>query len=658
MALPIYHPAFALRNPAFSEPIVNALAFAWALANGTATKAQPNIIWVDKITSREAMEEVTEVISKAPVLSYDIETNGREFDDPLFRIYLLAIDVTSVESREPLWTFVFGPEEKLVRMGAVLLGMTNTAKVGHNAIRFDAEALARLEPTACHALRFETDDTMLLAYLADETAQAYGLEASCHRILGLAEWKSAVTWSWHDTPAQEIDWEVAVEYCGNDARATRMLYDTLCKRVLPDTGLRRVYNDILRPAAVAFEAIERNGVYVRKDTALEVRRVFEKQRDDALTALPEGFNPNSPKQVQSLLFGHLGFTPTHFTDSGQPSTDELTVKTLKESLKDTVPAELDALLEYRNATKMISTYLNSYLEKSDEWSRVHPSYSLITTVTGRTSCFKPNYENVPRDPRIRSIIGAPPGKILLQADYSQLQLRLAAMLSGDTNMLRAFERGDDLHTLFAERLTGKPASGITKEERTTAKIANFLLTFGGEEQTFIDNAFKEYGIRFSFSQAKRIRDSFHEMWPGLSEWYGRCAKEIVDTGQIRSLAGHIRHLPGIYADDFNTKCAALREGINFTDQGLEAYICIPAVSMLVPRLPQVYGPDTFVVGFVHDAIHVECPLGTEQEVARTMKKVMEEESPAYLANIGICLSIPLVADVEAGPSWGELQKLL
>jgi DNA polymerase I len=650
--VPCNHPAAALRNPSYREPIVQALRFAWRLATGTAATVDTKIVWVDKLTNKEAMEKVVKTIEAEPVLSYDIETNARDFEDPDFTVYLIAISTGE-------WTFVFGPADRCVRMGAILVGLSKSKTVGHNAIRFDAEGLSRIEPQACKTLRYTTNDTMLLDYLVDENVASHALEPCCHRVLGLEQWKGMVDWSWYDTPAEEIPWQTAVEYVAKDASATLALYQSLLPIVESDPGLLRVY-DILRGASPAFVQVERRGVYVRRDVAKQqIEERFQPEMDQALGVLRtlvgrDSFNPNSYKQVAEAL-QTLGAGGVWWS-GGKFSTNEFALKTLA----NLYPAEhpisqfCAQMLRFRGARVVISTFLKKYMDLAGEDSRIYPGYGLTTTVTGRTSSFKPNYENVPRDKNVRVMIGVPEGKTLLQADYSQAELRLGAMVSQEQNMLAAYREGRDLHTSFAQYILGREE--VTKEERTSAKIANFLLLYGAEEQTFIENALKEYDLIVSKQEATRIRDAFHAMWPGLGPWYEQTIKTLKEQGYVQSVIGQKRRLPGIYASDLHTREEAARQGINFLVQSPVAHLGILAATMLVNKLAREF-EGVYVCGFVHDAIHLEVPDSLLTDVALRVKEIMEKEVLDYLDTMGAWITVPLVADCEAGPSWGELKKM-
>lgn len=581
--------------------------------------------------------------------SLDLETNGREFRDPRFRILMSCIDD--------------GRTVKVFRDPAVAARLWSKAEapVGHNSSFFDRVALKQVT-----GVNVKTHDTMLMAYLLDEEAGQRGngglkLENLAVKYLGVEPWKDAVTWNWEDTDGWLPDdprWATMERYCARDTQYTRRLADTLEVRLRAES-LFLVYIGLLLPASRALSQLEETGVYVSQANLAAAESQFELERKTALAKLKvigvaagmDNFNPGSSQQVGTLLFDRMGLQPDMWTDGGKPATHELALKMIRE--KGKALDVVGPLLDYRGATKMLSTYIRPYtkLQKESPDGRVHPSYSLTFTVTGRTSSFSPNIQNVPRLPQIRSIVGAPPGHVLLQADLSQAELRIAAFLAREQNMLNAFRSGDDLHYLMAEHVTGKLRADITKEERTNAKISNFAFVYGAETRTFIDAAMKDYDIVFGFDEADKIRTAFFDMWPGLIPWYQSVHKELMDKEYVTSKTGRRRRFPGYktYSTHYQTEC--LRAGINFGVQSLASDIALMALVL-------VTGKGYKTTAYIHDAVQVEVEEGKVEEAARDIKTAIEQDVPALLADrFNIHLDVPLVADISVGPDWGNLTEL-
>lgn len=680
--LPAPHPAYILKgNLQAKEDLIRALSRAGALITGEASSARPNLLRIPNLESavcqkpsEHSLESLTnsisKAISKAPTISFDIETNGRELSDPQFKIYLIGMDDGNQVT-------VWGPSpDAIAQASDLLLSRMTSGKltVGHSAVRFDTPALnapaqthtfiAATTPTVwptVWTLQRKTQDTLLLAHLANENRSSYALEALSQIILGYPAWKGMVSWNWRDTPEEDIPWDIAAEYNAYDCRSTFLLWQKLSP-TLDDSQLRNLYENVYKPTTAALGLIEDNGVYVRRDilqttvTELVAARERAKATLQALYTPSKGeFNPNSPKQVAHVLFDLLKLKPHHYSaKTAAPSTDELSVKMLAQTGGPIAQEFVQALLDYRENGKLISTYLLPYSRMtSDEQPRIFPGYSITTTVTCRSSSFNPNLQNVPRDKRIRKVIGAPPGKTFLQADYSMLELRVAAHVAREKKMIAAICEGKDLHRLTAATVCGKDPADVTDKERTEmGKIPNFSLLYCAEVQTFIDNAFKDYGIRFSRAEATAIRDGFYASWPDLEPWYGRCADEIKATQQIRSITGQIRRLPQIQSTNIPDKTEALRMGINFCVQNPAAHTAEIALWMATERFNRT--KDRLVVGFIHDAIQLELPEAFVDETAAELRQIMEQEVPAFLANeFGINLEVPLVADIGVGPSWGE-----
>ena len=526
--------------------------------------------------------------------------------------------------------------------------------IGHNATFYDRVAIKTV-----YDVNLKVGDTMLMAYLLDEEAGQrkrgdLELESLAIKYLGVDEWKSDVTWDWNETDEwypEDPRWDVMRRYCARDTHHTKRLADVLAVR-LRDEGLWSIYADLLLPASRALALLEETGVHVSLENLERAREEFQVERVESEAKLIEAglAKPTSTKDLGDFLFNRCRLTPTHYTPTGKPATHELALKTLKKDGR--VPEIVDSLLKFRGASKMLSTYIKPYEEKSKRDGRVHPSYSLTFTVTGRTSAFNPNVQNVPRDTRVRSIVAAPQGHSLLQVDLSQAELRIAAFLSRDAAMLDAFRRGDDLHYLMAEKVTGKRRDEITKEERTAAKIANFSLVYCAETGTFMDQAFKDYGVVFEYAEADRIRNAFFKTWAGLIPWYKSVYAELMEKEYVTSRTGRRRRFPHFktYTDYNKTEC--LRQAVNFGVQSLASDIALTALVL-------VTGMGYKTTAYIHDAVQVEVKADGVERAAREIKEAVEKTVPLLMAEkFGVVLDVPMKADVSVGNDWGHLEEIL
>lgn len=616
---------------------------------------KPEIEWINSLELSSELTWMAPLLS-ASTVAFDIETNAREPEDPLYRVWLIGLD-------DGEKVRVFGPNPAAVLLATSIVkirlhdGMTT---VGHNSTRFDLPGL--FSDGGLSGLQDLGDDTLLLSRLGNENRSSYSLENLAQSILEQEKWKDMVTWDWRTAGEEDIPWDKAVEYNAADCRTTWLLY----KELLPvnnDPQLRTIYNAVYKPTTAALRILERNGAYILQHELEIVASEITAAKEQAKAELqsmyaPPGkkpFNPNSHKQVAEVLFKVLGLKPRSVSaKTGAPSTKELDVKMLAGIGGAIAQLFVERLLRYRQNAKLL-TYLADYKERTKEDPRIHPSVSM-DTVSARTNCYDPNLQNVPRDKRIRRVIGAPHGRTFIQADYSQLELRVAAHVAGEHAMQEAFRQGKDLHLVTAARNLGIPPDQVTDKQRTEAgKVPNFQLLYCATTQTFIDNSFKDYDILFSYDVANGIREGFYAAYPDLEDFYGRCADEIQKTGQIRSITGQIRRLPGINAYKQSERVSALREGINFCVQNPAAHIAEIALWKVVRKLDG--RRDVLVTGFIHDAIQLEVDDAKVDEVALLVRKTMEEEVPAFLEKVfEIKLSVPLVADIGVGPSWGIQKK--
>lgn len=488
----------------------------------------------------------------------------------------------------------------------------------------------------------EFHDPMLMHYLLDEN-EKHDLETSAQIWLGVKPWKENKRdriFAGDETfPEEDM-----LAYNAMDVRYEAEIEPMLRTELQQDHQKWQLYQHLLIPATQMFAGVEEKGIYVDEDRLREVGTLIGKERAAIRRRLHSTYgdiNLNSPQQLSRLLYRDLGLPLTEFTPSGAPSTNELA---LKRNLG--VHPIIPDLLAYRKAEKEMS-YLESYSDLSGEQCRIRPSYYLLL-VTGRTAASGPNIQQVPRSPRIRSIFRAAPGTRFVIADLSQVELRVTAWVADERNMVSAFNRGADLHLRMATILTGKPEAEITKEERSRAKIPNFMFVYGGEEYTYIINCLREFDMVVSMEEARRDREAFFTAWPDLEGWYSRVAEEIRGTGMVRSHFGRTRHLPDFASTSQSVREAALREGINFGIQSAASDIALTAAVLIDRQYPGT------IVGYVHDSVMLEVEERDVERVASDVKFVMEHAAIEYALDRGYLLerpTVPIVADVKITDRW-------
>lgn len=307
---------------------------------------------------------------------------------------------------------------------------------------------------------------------------------------------------------------------------------------------------------------------------------------------------------------------------------------------------VDDLLEYRRLTKL-ETFIKSW-EKIQVDDRIYPSFN-ITARTGRTTCSNPNLQQIPQDKNVRNLIEARPGWKILECDFSQVELRVASMFSGDANMQHAYNSGSDLHSKTTELLFGD-TSNLSKQEqkrkRTEAKSMNFGFLYGMSAKTFVDYA-KGYGLNITEEQSEGFRNNFFEAYPRLLPWHEECKEYARKNGHTWSPIGRKRFLPDINSSNWSNRGQAERQSVNSGVQGFASDMCISALSDIV--FSDIIDHERCkILGSVHDAILFEIRDDYVEEVVPIVKEMMEH--PSIID--GIDIPIPIIADVEVHQAWG------
>lgn len=349
------------------------------------------------------------------------------------------------------------------------------------------------------------------------------------------------------------------------------------------------------------------------------------------------------KKEQTELLGYgLGLDVVKYTDSGNPSTDDEVLSKLEDK-HEIIPV----LKEWKRLTKL-EKFIDSWEKLMTDDGCIHPSFN-ITARTGRTTCKEPNLQQVPQNSHVRNMICAREGYKIIELDYSQLELRITAELSGDKNMIKAYKEGKDLHALTVKNLFGDidlSDPDTAKRYRTYGKSANFGFIYGMQPRAFIDYA-KGYGLSLSMKEAKEFRESFLRGYPALPDWWEESKAFARTYGYSETLTGRKRFLPDIWSPNFADSSSAERQSINSPVQGFGSDICISAMADIVFS-KELDHSKFHVIGTVHDAILMEVKEDYAEELGRKAKEIMEK--PTLLKDIE--LDVPLVADLEISWAWG------
>lgn len=447
-------------------------------------------------------------------------------------------------------------------------------------------------------------------------------------------------------------------YLGYDIYYEYKLYKVFHKKLKEDRALMKLFYHLYMPGIISYETVEEHGVFIYPQQFKKVRKHLESEREaiekQLLKLAKHEVNWNSPAQIQKLLYEELKLPVIETTESGSPSTSEATLM----QLRDKHPI-VELILKYRGVNIQISHFIDGWINRM--WGRrLFPNFKLHGTVTGRTSCTDPNLQQVPRDPIIRNLVGAPEGWSVVEIDYSQAELRIAAIMSGDETMKRIYQTGGDIHTHTYEMITGEKVSDdkyIKKEQRKKAKAVNFGFVYGMGWRKFKIYARDNYGVDLTDKEAEQWRERFFQAYHFLPKWHSKQRRIVQSMGQVRSPIGRLRRLPDIYSTDKSKKAEAERQSINSPVQGFGSDLTILGMSEIMGNA-QYYDPDYvldkdkfFVIGTVHDATLFEVRNDYLMEFCPRAKHILEH--PKALEDVfHFDTDVPIVADVAVGKSWG------
>ena len=510
-------------------------------------------------------------------------------------------------------------------------------KVGEN-VKFDSHAFAN------HGVRLAgcVHDTMLESYVL-EVHERHDLGSLAQRhcgwsTIGLDEvtGKGAAR-----IPFSSVDIERATQYAALNADCTLTLHELLHSRIAQDAKLAFVYSKIEMPVLPVLLRIERNGVLLDRaklegqSHALGKEMLEKEQR--AYEAAGQPFNLGSPKQIQEILFERQKLPVKKKTPSGQPSTDEDSLAEL--ALDHPLPK---LILEHRALAKLKSTYTDK-LPKSinPRTGRVHTTYSQTTAVTGRLSSNDPNLQNIPirttAGRRIRECFIAPAGAKIVSADYSQVELRIMAHLSGDETLRSAFLRGDDVHRATAAEVFGVPLDKVTSDERRVAKVINFGLIYGMSSFGVAQN------LGIERATAQTYVDSYFARYPGVKRYMDGTREKARAQGYVETVFGRRLWLPELKSGAPVRRQAAERAAINAPMQGTAADLIKLAMVAVQDFLDEAK-LETLLIMQVHDELVFE--------VAEAELDIVKAKIPELMQSVAK-LDVPLVVDVGVGENWDK-----
>lgn len=476
-----------------------------------------------------------------------------------------------------------------------------------------------------------SEDVMLLGTAFDLSAE-HGLKKMAQAYLGVPDW---------DIKKKDKlggDADIVVPYLKLDVKYTWELFQYF-QNSMTEQQLK-IYKLLLLPAYRMYRDVERNGLYLDPELLKQVRKKYALEEKRLLKELNSHYkiNWNSTAQVAEAFFKKEKMPVISKTPKGAPQTSASVLKEL--SMRGYELPKL--LLEYKDIATRNKMFLNRWEDDCYE-NRIHPNFNLTNVVSGRTSCNSPNLQQVPRTKDIRGMFCGSPGMVLFEADYSQLELRIAAHYAKEKTMLKIYHENGDIHTETAKLFTN--GREPTKEERGKAKAVNFGFLYGMQAKKFVAYARDSYGQEFTQAEAEHIRNLFFAKYSRLLPWHKEQEDLCEMQGGIFNMFGRFRRLPLIYSDNKWERASAARRAINTPVQGSGSDLLISAATQINRELKGI----AWIGATVHDSIIGECHEEDREFVDATIRRIMLH--PKVLDDFGVELLVPLDIDIGWGP-WG------
>lgn len=577
---------------------------------------------------RRQLEDLRRRLEGADMVAWDLETDG--LDPRRDGASILCMSLTICRAGEVIGSYVVPGD---------LVGEVTTwdcwpdVMVAHNG-KYDQ--LWELEHFGCTLP--VTYDTMLAEHLIDSEGPK-GLKVIAARYLRVADWSVDVARS------ASLDREALYEYAAMDTAATAGVY--YAQQGLVDSTL--LY-ELLMPASAALLMAEQAGVGLNRDGACRLRDSLEREEIELTREISEYGPAGTPREMRHLLYDTLGLPVLERTPTGHPSVSTSVLRRLDHPVAQT-------MAERQGIRKGLSAFLRPWIDATSSGTgRLYSTFRLAGTATGRLSSGGAegssgiNLQQVPRDKRYKSLIAATEGYTLIELDYSQIELRVAASLAGEETMIEIYREGGDIHRETAIAVSGK--ANIDKSDRTKAKSVNFGFLYGMGARSFMDYSRDSYGVVVTLDEAEEARERFFGKYTGLREWHKKVKEEATKNGFVKTLFGRIRYLDGIRYGKEPEGALALRQAVNTSVQSVASDCMILALG-LINRLLVTPKYGARIVATVHDSVLLEAPTGRHREVGEKAKYIMEH---LPLSHFGVSLEVPLEAGVASGDTWGGMKE--
>jgi DNA polymerase-1 len=644
---------------------------------------------VSWVLTDDDLDHLEEAIAASAEVVFDLETTGLDeyayTGGPLnggvaARVVLVSFTLPAVQDeeeprREPdTWVVPLshpdspfsGRWRKVLHRLAQAVVREDKGVIGHN-VKFDCRWVH-----ACAGVDLAhqvTWDTRISAHLLDENSSTRLKERAPATFahLGLERWDDFDLT--YPGAAEEVPLFDLGGYAARDTYWTWALsrvhrdmmfpaYEPMTPDEIEEARLGRLARWCAMPTIATLTEIEQRGMVLDTDwTKAELASHYE-ERDRLGYTLARRYPQMDPEKAsfaptsywfrewaeQAVEAGDL--IVAELTPTGKPKwSKNVLVRQARKGSEVAVD-----LLALRSHIKKIE-YLSSWLDYQTQAGTIHATYNAGRVVTGRLSSEGPNMQQVTST--LKPAFVARPGMVLADLDYSQIELRVAAYVSQCHPMLAAFKRGDDLHTLLASRITGKPPGKVTKEERQAGKSANFGLLYGMSAFGFQLYAEDVYGVSFTRQEAHDVHRAFFEVWDGMAQWHARMILKAQQTGQVVSPIGRVRRVPDIFDGNPERAGYAERAAINAPVQGFASDLMQIAAASISGTLPGVSGvPGAHIVATVHDSIVVEVPADSWEQTTRACMERMVSV-PQVLRNLGCEFDVPLTVEAQIGTRWGQ-----
>ncbi len=530
-------------------------------------------------------------------------------------------------------------------------------KIGQH-LKYDAHILSHYDIDLVGAIHSSTEqsknnwamDTMLASYVINAAITRHGMDDLARHYL------QTQTITYEDVAGKgakqvtfdQVAIDIASDYACEDADITYQLFEVFSEKLAGDSNNAKLLHELEIPTAEILCQMEAHGILIKRPFLNELSKRFDEEiialEAQAYEVAGEEFNVGSPKQLGEMLFDKLGVSGGKKTKSGQYSTGEAVLSKIDHPLADIV-------LEYRSLSKLKSTYTDALDAVADaDTDRVHTSYHQALTSTGRLSSTDPNLQNIPirtaTGRLIRQAFIAPKGRVILAADYSQIELRLMAHFSGDQNLTRAFNEGLDIHTATAAEVLGKTIDGVRPTERRNAKAINFGLLYGMSAFGLAKQ------LQMSRGEAQDYIDMYFNRYPSVKDYMINTRASAYDKGYIETILGRKLYTPDINNSNRMVKQAAERAAINAPLQGSAADLIKLAMIAVDKVLPKAQAK---MLLQVHDELVFEVDEDKADDIAQLITDAMQNVLSVTAKQKGwdVDFAVPLLVETDIGANWDE-----